>query len=353
MPARSVTIRPLAEADLEADLDAVLPLFVRSPANAVSAESYLEKLAETQYRPEWTWIAVDDATGRPVAAAVWWGSPNETQAGALDGILVDASVSDANASDVTASDAKADVDADATTSTSDDERVELAAAVLTAGHEAFAAAGANKRPPEYHVFVPGDWRDRPEVVADLAWRIEAAGRAGLTERLERLRYEWRPEAGIPEPSERLTFHAEPDDEVFVDLFARVLQDSLDHTSVTEASVIGAQAQARSDVEFYRDVMLGERSWWRVAKDADGTTVGFGFPSRNPGAHVVGYLGVLPEHRGRGYVSDILGEILRILALEVGVEMVRSDTDLANVPMATAMERAGFVNFARRLVFSAA
>ena len=72
-----------------------------------------------------------------------------------------------------------------------------------------------------------------------------------------------------------------------------------------------------------------------------------------GAHVVGYLGVLPEHRGKGYVGDILDEILRILALEVGAEMVRSDTDLANVPMAAAMERAGFVNFARRLVFSAA
>ncbi|MFD0636224.1 GNAT family N-acetyltransferase [Catenulispora yoronensis] len=232
------------------------------------------------------------------------------------------------------------------------DRVELVAAVLRAGQEAFAA-GEDRRLPDYHVFVPGDWRERPEVVEALAWRTAAAARAGLTERLERLRYEWIVEgAEPPEPSERLTFHAEPDDEVFVGLFARVLESSLDHTSVTEAAAVGAEAQARSDVEFYRDVMLGERSWWRIAKDAEGRTVGFGFPSRNPGAHVVGYLGVLPEFRGNGYVGDILDEILRILVVEVGATMVRADTDLANVPMATAMERAGFLNFARRLVYSA-
>ncbi|GAA1982625.1 GNAT family N-acetyltransferase [Catenulispora subtropica] len=322
MPSSAVTIRPL----VESDLDAVLPLLVRNPASMVSAEDYQAKLADRQYRPEWTWLAVDDATGRPLAVTVWWGAPSESGPGALDGILVDASVPE-------------------------EERVELAASVLKAAHAVFA--GADNRPPEYHVFVPGDWRDRPEVVAELGWRTEAVRRAGLTERLERLRYEWRPEAGVPEPSERLTFHAEDDDEVFADLFARVLVGSLDHTSVTEAAAVGAAAQAQSDLEFYRDVMMGERSWWRVAKDAEGVTVGFGFPSRNPGAHVVGYLGVLPEHRGKGYVGDILNEILRILAIEVGAEMVRSDTDLANVPMAAAMERAGFVNFARRLVFSAA
>lgn len=326
MPASEVvTIRPL----VESDLDAVLPLLVRDPASPLSAESYLDKSDQRQYRPEWTWLAVDDASGAPLAVAVWWGAPTANAPGALDGFVTSESVPVA-------------------------DRTDLAAAVLRAGQEAFAAGavGQARRPPEYHVFVPGDWRERPEVVAALEWRVEAARRAGLSDLLERLRYEWTPQAGIPEPSQRLTFHAEPDDEVFAGLLAAVLTDSLDHTSVLEAAAVGAEAQARSDIEFYRDVMIGERSWWRIAKDADGVTVGFGFPSRNPGAHVVGYMGVLPEHRGKGYGGDILDEIVRILALEAGAEMVRSDTDLANVPMAAAMERAGFVNFARRLVFSA-
>lgn len=317
MPARAVTFRPLAETDL----GAVLPLLVRDPASALSAEGYLERFGDRQYRPEWTWLAIDDASGAPLAAAVWWGSPAGSAPGALDAICVHGSVTG-------------------------EERLELGAAVVRAGHEAFAAVR------EYHVFVPGDWRDRPEVVEALGWRVEAARRAGLTDVLERLRFEWTPAAGIAAPSERLTFHAEPDDEVFVDLFSRVLVGSLDTTSTTEAAAIGVEAQSRSDVEFYRDVMLGERSWWRVARDGDGAVAGFGIPSRNPGAFVVGYLGVLPEFRGRGYVGDILGEITRILAIEGGAESIRSDTDLVNVPMAAAMERAGYVNFARRLVYSA-
>ncbi|NUR62147.1 MAG: GNAT family N-acetyltransferase [Catenulispora sp.] len=321
----AVTIRPL----VDSDLDAVLPLLVRDAASMVTAEAYLEKSADHQYRPEWTWLAVDEASREVLAVAVWWGSPAEQAPGALDAVLVRESVPQA-------------------------DRVGLAGQVLRAGHESFTAGAAEpgRRPPEYHVFVPGDWRERPEAVAALEWRIEAVALAGLTERLERLRFEWTPKAGIPEASDRLTFHAEDDDEVFVDLLARVLEGSLDHTSVTEAAAVGARAQARSDVEFYQEVMLGERSWWRVAKDAAGATVGFGLPSRNPGAYVVGYLGVLPEHRGKGYSGDILDEIVRILALEAGADSIRSDTDLANRPMAAAMERSGFVNFARRLVFSA-
>jgi RimJ/RimL family protein N-acetyltransferase len=320
-----VTIRPLTDSDL----DAVLPLIVRDPASPLTAESYLQKYDDRQYRPEWTWLALDEASGEVLAVAVWWGQAAAVSPQALDAINVRESVPTA-------------------------ERVELAAQLLRAGHDSFAAdaAGQTWRLPEYHVFVPGDWRERPEAVAALEWRVEAAALAGLTERLERLRFEWTSAAEVPKPSDRLTFHPEDDDEVFVDLFARVLEGSLDHSSVTEAAAVGVEAQARSDVEFYRDVMLGERSWWRIAKDADGAVVGFGLPSRNPGAYVVGYLGVLPEHRGKGYSDDILNEIVRILALEAGAELIRSDTDLANRPMAAAMERVGFVNFARRVVFSA-
>ncbi|MDH6124310.1 GNAT family N-acetyltransferase [Kitasatospora sp. GP82] len=97
---------------------------------------------------------------------------------------------------------------------------------------------------------------------------------------------------------------------------------------------------------------GERSWWRIAETADGKVVGFGFPSRNPAFPVVGYLGVLPGHRGRGYVDGILAENTRLLAVELGAETVRADTDLTNLPMAAAFERAGYRNFARRLVLSA-
>jgi RimJ/RimL family protein N-acetyltransferase len=105
------------------------------------------------------------------------------------------------------------------------------------------------------------------------------------------------------------------------------------------------------VAFYRDRMRGDRAWWRVAEQAGGQPVGFGVPSRNSEVPVVGYLGVLPEHRGHGYVDDIVAEITRILAEEAGADIIHADTDLANRPMAAAFERAGYRNFARRVVLS--
>ena len=117
-------------------------------------------------------------------------------------------------------------------------------------------------------------------------------------------------------------------------------------------LIGAEAQSRRDVEFYRDKMHGDRSWWRVAQTPAGELAGFGIPSQNTDVPVVGYLGVLPEHRGHRYADDILAGITRLLVAEASATVIRADTDLANRPMAAAFERAGYRNFARRLVLSA-
>lgn len=300
--------RPLTETDL----DRVLPLLVAGEVGAWSdAEAFRNRLTTREYRPEWTWIAEDGGDVR--AVAVWWG---QDEPEALD-----------------------------TLHARGEDRAGVAGRLLSAAHESFGTA------LEYHVLLPSDWRDQPKAVAALEWRREAAGRAGLTEPVERLRYEWTRASDVPVPPTRLRFRAEPDDEVFVDLFRRALEQSLDAATTQEARAVGAEAQARADVEFYRDSMLGDRSWWRVAETPSGEPVGFGLPSRNTNFPVVGYLGVLPEHRGHGYVNDILAEITRFLAEEAGADVIRADTDLANQPMAKSFERLGYTNFARRLVLS--
>jgi ribosomal protein S18 acetylase RimI-like enzyme len=304
------------------DLEHVLPLIRPDAACTLTAGTFQRMLASTEYRPEWTWLA--ERAGEPVAVAIWWGSPTGATPSALDAIYV----------------------------SGPDGREALAAALISAGHEHFAAEYGLTEPPRYHVFVPDEWRTDPEVAASLGWRREAVSRAGLTALLERLRFEWTRSSGVPRSPGRLSFRAEPDDEVFVPLFARVLAGSLDASSTAAAAVTGAEVQAREGVAFYRDRMLGERAWWRLAVDGAGEVVGFGIPSRNPQFPVVGYLGVVPEHRGHGYADDILAEITRILADEAGAEVIRADTDLANAPMAASFERAGYRNFSRRLVFSA-
>ena len=327
MISRDITLRSI----VESDVDAILPLLRRDPASPLSAQDYQDKLADRQYRFEWTWIAQDDATGEILAVIVYWGGPNDADGSgphSIDGILAAPSLG------------------------TGEERIAVVTSLLTAAHEHFKSVLHAENVPDYHVFIPGDWRDQPDVVEALEWRQEAVERAGLTDLLERLRYRWTPEAGVPAGRGRLTFRPEGDDEVFVDLFTRVLEGSLDTSSTKEAATMGAAAQAREDVEFYRDVMLGERDWWRVAVNGDGEVVGFGFPSRNPNAAVVGYLGVLPEYRGHGHVDEILAEITRQAAEELGMTQLSADTDLVNQPMAASFERAGYVNVARRLVFSA-
>jgi RimJ/RimL family protein N-acetyltransferase len=68
-------------------------------------------------------------------------------------------------------------------------------------------------------------------------------------------------------------------------------------------------------------------------------------ARNDYNPIIAYLAVLPEHRGNGYVNDILAEGTRILA-QHEIPRIRASTDLGNTPMANAFQRAGYVNFER-------
>jgi len=313
------------------------PLLAPDPASALSARQFEARLESGEYRPAWTWIAEESPGALPAAAAIWWGTDREELPAALDGLFARPDPSGSG---------RGTGGAVRTSS-----RVALAADLLTAAHEAFSKAGLD-RPPDFHILLPAGWRDRPDVKASLDWRLEAARSAGLTSILERIRFEWTPAAGLPRSAGGLRFRPEPDDEVFTGLFSRVLAGTLDATSRKTAAVSGARAQARRDVTFYRDHMLGQRSWWRVAETPDGDRAGFGVPSRNSDVPVVGYLGVVPEHRGHGYAGEILAEITRILVAEAGATVIQADTDLENRPMAAAFERAGYRQAGIRLVLSA-
>jgi len=308
-----------------ADLARLAPLVVPDPASAMTFADYRARAERGEYRADWTWIAQASDAGPVLTAGIWWGHPGESWPDTLDGLFAHDSLTR-------------------------DERPAVAGALISAAHQGFAAAGGAV--PDFHLMLPGDWRGRRDVLTAVMWRWEAALIAGLTDELERLRFEWTRAAGVPRDPGRLTFRAEPDDEVFTGLFGRVLEGSLDATTRKLAGAVGTDAQARLDVAFYRDKMRGDRAWWRVAETAGGEAVGFGVPSRNTEFPVVGYLGVLPEHRGHGYADDIVAEITRVLVAEAGADTIHADTDLANRPMAAAFERAGYRNFARRVVLSA-
>jgi RimJ/RimL family protein N-acetyltransferase len=301
---------------VEADLDTILALIEQQKSvNTVTLDRYREYVASGYYRDDWTWVAEENGTIQ--ALAIWWGGPEDDYPFSIDGLYY----------------------------VGDGDPVPVWTELIK---HTVASRPADAEPPEYHFFLDSDWQDQPDVVAALEPRVQAAAAVGLTAVTDRLRYEWKPAYGLPDRSTRLRF--EPaDDEAFVDVFMRVSEGSLDAATAAEIARIGVEAAAREELELYKS-MPGDRAWWRLAYDGDGELIGFTMPSANAGGPVVGYLGVVPEHRGHGLIDDLLAELTHMLA-ETGAEHIRADTDFGNVPMAKSFARQGYRNFAVRRVLS--
>jgi hypothetical protein len=307
-------------ATVEADLDRVAACTGSEPVDAIGPDQYRSDLADGQYRPEWTWIA--EAGDEILARALWWGLPESAHPLVLDCVYVHDSVSD---------------------------RVALAADLLDTGHRHLLGHGMRAL-PNFEIRVANDWRQDPAATAAVVWRKEAAAAAGLTSFLERLRYEWTADVGVPAQSGRLKFRSEPDDERFVSAFRRVAEGSLDAITRRSVAALGVDRHARDEVEFYSG-LPGERDWWRLAETVHRRIAGLAIPSATPNGPTVGFVGVVPELRGNRYVDDLLAEITRIHAA-LGATRVTALTDAANRPMAAAFDRAGYLNTAVRLVLSA-
>lgn len=305
----TVTFRATTEDDREA----LFAFSTSEPVAWIGPDRYRAESGTDNYRPGWSWLAVRD--GRPVARALWWGGADAEVPSTLDDLLV--------APDVP-----------------EDERVAIAAGLITAATAAFGAR------PEWIVDVAVDWHDDPDAVAAVSWRTAAARAAGLGRSTERVSVAWTPDRGVPMPSS-LRFRAGDDDE-FVDLFARVAVGSLDAHTVASVDELGPRGAAADDLEFYRS-LPGSRDGWRVALDPDGLVVGFVLATRTAYDAAISFIGVLPQHRGRGVVDGLLTEGLRVHA-EAGEPKVVGTTDAANTPMRRAFERAGFVVTKRRIVF---
>ncbi|WP_433854461.1 GNAT family N-acetyltransferase [Streptomyces kronopolitis] len=302
-----------------ADTRRVVEVVVAEPVGWIGADRYLAEKAQGMYRPEWTWIAED--RGRVWARALWWGKSDSAHPVALDCLHVDPALGN---------------------------RAEVAAGLLAAGLQAFAAQGAPK-PPQYNLTLSVDWRRDPAAAAAVGWRRHAAKAAGLIHEVERLRLEWTPDVGLPPAGGRLSF-APASDEEFLQLMRRIAVGSLDDETRKNIAAKGAEATARDEMDFYLGCP-GRREWWRAAYSPDGQVVGLAIPSATPYARNVGYLGVVPEFRGRGYVDDLLSEITRIHA-RTNAQLITATTDTGNTPMAAAFTRAGYRTKEIRMIYSA-
>ncbi|MET7333568.1 GNAT family N-acetyltransferase [Nonomuraea sp. NPDC005650] len=305
MNENDLTIRPITGRE-ELDLFSRLPYVLN--------EELADDLDAGRRRPEWMWVALRG--GHLLARAAWWGRAGDDTPFLLD--ILDL----------------------------DDSEVDLGVRLLRSAMAEVLPAG--DRPPGYIRMVPPDWREAGATRRVVEDRMLALERSGARLLVERLRLEWRPGTPIPEPSKRLAFRPVRDTEEILALMTQVLDGTLDAHSNDDLTRMSPREAA---IRHYEDELAHYRSprdWWRVATLPDGEPVGFLTPARNDYNPVIGYLAVLPAHRGNGYIDDILAEGTRILGARDDVPRIRAATDLGNTPMANAFRRAGYVNFERTI-----
>jgi len=129
---------------------------------------------------------------------------------------------------------------------------------------------------------------------------------------------------------------------------RVSEGSLDRRRPVKRQQLGPGAEAPDTFDQLKS-MERDPAWWELAFTTDDRFAGLVMPTRLPGAATIGYIGVAPEMRGKGY-----GEVLLVRGtatlLKTGAPLVRGDTDVDNRPMAKVFRSVGYRQFATRREF---
>ncbi len=291
----------------ETDLFLSYP-FPRQPELWETQRDYRALLKANAYRPEHTWVVIRD--GVVVARACFWTGPEDRHPYSLDWLEAEPGP----------------------------RQVELGTRLLRVAHETMR--NEDGRRPDYHLFLPPGWRDDLKVRDAAEARLQTARNAGLMPFVERYSYRWSAERdGLPARSGRLEFRS-ADDARMLAVLRQLLIGSLDAHDRRSVAEHGLDRAAELQLEGLR-WFPSPRDWWQLAYAGSGELVGAIVPARNYDMPTIGYIGVVPEQRGRGYVDDLLAEMAwRLCELAPGEE-VGADTDFSNVPMAKAFARAGF------------
>jgi len=262
-------------------------------------------------QPGWLWMALRD--GRLAARVAWWARPGNEHPDALDLLDLD----DAGRP----------------------ETVDIAARLLGTAMAEVIPEGT--QPPYYLRFVDPDWRGAAATRQATEDRMAAAARTGARLFVERLRLEWRPGTPVPAPTGRLYFRAVTDAGELLALMTAVMDGTLDAHGRDDLTRMSPREAAAKHYQEELALYTSPRDWWRIADLPGGEPAGFVIPAHNGYSAIIAYLGVVPAHRGHGYIADILAEGTRVLAAQ-DVPYIRASTDLGNVPMAAAFHRAGWV-----------
>jgi ribosomal protein S18 acetylase RimI-like enzyme len=199
--------------------------------------------------------------------------------------------------------------------------------------------------PEALRRIAGDVPDRLQVRTNVEVQDEYADRVALFEALgmelfqEKQGFTWVGDGSPVEVPDRLTFATV--DEVgrdhYRDVLAGVGEATLDRNDFYYRSHMDPLDWGSVYMTFLDDSVA---PMWLAGRLPGGESVGFVAVSQfdEPETATIAFIGVLPQHRGNGYIDDLLAAGTAV-AQQHGFTSILSDVDTLNTPMMAAMERA--------------
>src|SRR5262249_17391478 len=162
---------------------------------------------------------------------------------------------------------------------------------------------------------------------------------------ERVHYVYDPRRTLPAMPSRLSFRplGEVGREPFITAIRHINQGTLDRGIRQNIRFLGERRAAEQTFD-----EIADKDWqgsyparlWRLGYDANGTLIGLVMPIIFwEGRAAIGFIGVVPEQRGKGYANDLLAEGARLL-VEAGQTEIVADIDRDNLPMTAALARIG-------------
>jgi RimJ/RimL family protein N-acetyltransferase len=258
-------------------------------------------LATGSVLPQWCWLAWDEP-GRIAARHNWWGRTGSPLPMGVD--LLSAEDHDA------------------------------AVALIL-----YARDHLNVQEARSEITAPIERGDNPsEILASL---VAVLDDSGFSFEVARVTVQWTGRTLPRTASHRLTFvpARQLDDDVLIALFVAVSTDSLDNAMIVDRARLGADEEAGRRLEAVRSYR-GEPDWFSVGFTAEDEAVGYVVPGLAGDLPIIGEVGVAVEHRGQGYVDDLLSWGTDVL-VAAGAERIAADTDRVNTPMRAAFHRAGY------------
>jgi RimJ/RimL family protein N-acetyltransferase len=299
----------------EASMDAFLSVSAASPFQQ-QLEDYAESLLRQECtRAEWCVLGLEE--GAPAARAALWSMPGESVP--TDVVLIDTDWSQEDLSE--------------------------GRAVLARVHALATELGADSL--SHSVDSPPG---APQYQDDEEARIRLLAASGYELLRDGLRWIFSSSSAVEDSRQRVSFRALPvvGEETFVAAMAATYEGTRDSWITRTIEERGTLGAAQSDFVEYQ-AMEHRPEWWELAYTDDGELAGVIMAARNPGSAVIGFVGVVPEQRGRGFAVDLVRRGTEVL-VEGGATEIRGDCDRDNVGMVKAFERAGYRQFARRRTY---